>query len=181
MYPCSQASRRACSKWVRCKIIAARRLTSQKLTCWPRGRKVATSIHPAAQHRMPLAKTSLSIRQLLNAAHGGHREPSFVMSANNSPLSPQRCSRCAQLMKQVRRTQRFGGLPDLCTFECPACGMSHTEECRPAIWHSAHLYRKQAKACRELAIQARGEDRKFWFRLSDGWLKLAQDDDEQIG
>jgi hypothetical protein len=84
-------------------------------------------------------------------------------------------------MKLVRRTQRFGGLPDLSTFECPACGMSHTEECKPTTWHVADVYRKQAKACRDPAIQARREDRKFWLRLSDGWLKLAQDDDEQIG
>jgi hypothetical protein len=84
-------------------------------------------------------------------------------------------------MKLVRRTQRFGGLSDLCTFECPACGMSHTEECRPTKWHAADVYRKQAKDCRKLAMQARREDRTFWLRLSDGWLKLAEDDDEQIG
>jgi hypothetical protein len=41
------------------------------------------------------------------------------MSANNSSLAPQRCPRCARRMQLVRRTQRFGGLPDLCTFECP--------------------------------------------------------------
>jgi len=122
-----------------------------------------------------------SIRELLNAALGSHSEPSLVMSVNNSPLAPQRCARCAQLMKLVRRTQRFGGLPDLCTFECPACGMSHTEECRPTKWHAADVYRKQAKDCRKLAMQARREDRTFWLRLSDGWRKLAEDDDEQIG
>jgi hypothetical protein len=77
-------------------------------------------------------------------------------------------------MKLIRRTQRFGGLPDLCTFECLACGMSHTEECRPTKWRAADIYRKQAKACREL------EDRTFWLRLSDGWLKLAHDTDEQL-
>ena len=102
------------------------------------------------------------------------------MSADHSPLAPQRCSSCAQFMKLVRRTQRFGGLPDLCNFECLACGLSHTEECRPAIRHAADVYRKQAEACRELAIQAGREDRESWLRLSDGWLKLAQDDDERI-
>jgi hypothetical protein len=127
-----------------------------------------------------LAKTPLWIRELLNAALGSHREPNLVMSADHSPLASRRCSSCAQPMKLARRTQRFGGLPDLCTFECPACGLSHTEECRPAIRHAADVYRKQAKACRELAIQARREDRKFWLRLSEGWLKLAQDDDERV-
>jgi len=103
------------------------------------------------------------------------------MSADNPPLAPQRCPRCARRMQLVRRTQRFGGLPDLCTFECPACGMSHVEECRPTTWHAADVYRTQAKACRKLAMQARREDRTFWLRLSDDWLKLAQDNDEQIG
>jgi hypothetical protein len=59
--------------------------------------------------------------------------------------------------------------------------MSHTEECKPTTWHAADVYRKQAKECRNLAMQARREDRTFWLRLSNGWLKLAQDDDEQIG
>jgi hypothetical protein len=126
-----------------------------------------------------LAKTPLLIGKLAGAALGSHHEPILVMSANNSPL--RRCPRCAQLMKLVRRTQRFGGLPDLCIFECPACGMSHTEECKPTTWHAADVYRKQAKECRKLAMQARREDRTFWLRLSNGWLKLAQDDDEQIG
>jgi hypothetical protein len=38
------------------KIITARRLTCQKLICRPRGRKVATSIHPAAQHCLPFGE-----------------------------------------------------------------------------------------------------------------------------
>src|SRR5260370_34650364 len=147
---------------------------------WRHGGKSAASIHPPAQCRLPLPKTPLSIRKLLIVALGSHREPSLVMSANNFPLGPQWCPSCAQTMKLVRRTQRFGGLPDLCIFECPACDMSHTKECRPAIRHAADVYRKQAKACRELAIQARREDRKFWLRLSEGWLKLAQDDDERV-
>jgi hypothetical protein len=50
----------------------------------------------------------------------------------------------------------------------------------PAIRHASDVYRKQAKACRELAIQAGREDRESWLRLSDGWLKLAQDDDERV-
>jgi hypothetical protein len=103
------------------------------------------------------------------------------MSANDSALALQKCPRCAQLMKLVRRTQRFGGLPDLCIFECTACGISHTEECKPAPWHAADICRKQAEPCRDFARQSRPEDRKFWFGLSDGWLKLARDDDNQNG
>jgi hypothetical protein len=103
------------------------------------------------------------------------------MIANDTPPASLRCQRCAQPMKLVRRTQRFGGLPDLCTFECAACGISHTEECKPAAWHAADIYRKQAKACRDLAKQARREDRSFWLGLSDCWQKLARVDDEHKG
>jgi hypothetical protein len=104
-----------------------------------------------------------------------------VMIANDTPPASLRCQHCAQPMKLVRRTQRFGGLPDLCTFECAACGISHTEECKPAAWHAADIYRKQAKACRDLAKQARREDRSFWLGLSDCWQKLARVDDEHKG
>jgi hypothetical protein len=31
-------------------------------------------------------------------------------------------------MRLVRRTPRFGGLSDLYTFECRACGVGHIEE-----------------------------------------------------
>jgi hypothetical protein len=103
------------------------------------------------------------------------------MIANDTSPAPLPCQRCAQPMKLVRRTQRFGGLPDLCTFECAACGISRTEECKPAAWHAADMYRKEAKACRELARQARGEDRTFWLGLSDSWRKLAQVDDKRDG
>jgi hypothetical protein len=104
-----------------------------------------------------------------------------AMIANDTSPAPLRCQRCAQPMKLIRRTQRFGGLPDLCTFECAACGISHTEECKPTAWHAADVYRKQAKACRDLAKQARREDRAFWLGLSNCWQKLAQVDEEQEG
>jgi hypothetical protein len=45
-------------------------------------------------------------------------------SASKLPRPP----RCAQPMKLVRRTMRFGGLRDLYTFECRQCGEWHTEE-----------------------------------------------------
>jgi uncharacterized protein CbrC (UPF0167 family) len=31
-------------------------------------------------------------------------------------------------MRLIRKTLRFGGLPDLYTFECEACGETHVEE-----------------------------------------------------
>jgi hypothetical protein len=47
---------------------------------------------------------------------------------NCAPKSPPRCFSCARPMQLVRRTPRFGGLPDLCTFECRECGVWHIEE-----------------------------------------------------
>ena len=82
-------------------------------------------------------------------------------------------------MKLIRRTQRFGKLADLCTFECAACDFTLVEECKPTLRHTGEVYRKQAKACRELATRAQGDDRTFWLGLSDYWLKLAQVDDAQ--
>jgi len=51
--------------------------------------------------------------------------------------------------------------------------------CKPTVRHASDVYRRQATACRELATQARGDDRTFWLGLSDYWLKLAEVDDEQ--
>jgi C4-type Zn-finger protein len=47
-----------------------------------------------------------------------------------APKRPK-CPSCARNMQLLRRTQRFPGLPDLCTFECEACGIFHFEEYEP--------------------------------------------------
>jgi hypothetical protein len=49
--------------------------------------------------------------------------------ANNSAPKPPRCPSCAQPMRLTRKTVRFNGLPDLCTFECRTCNVSLAEEC----------------------------------------------------
>jgi hypothetical protein len=46
---------------------------------------------------------------------------------NNFTPTPPLCPSCAQRMKLVRRTKRFGGLPDVYIFECRTCGVSHIE------------------------------------------------------
>jgi len=46
---------------------------------------------------------------------------------NNSARNLPRCPGCAQLMRLVRRTKRFGVLPELFTFECRSCGVSHID------------------------------------------------------
>ena len=51
-----------------------------------------------------------------------------VSASAPKPLRPPRCLGCARPMKLVRRMLRFGGLPELYTFECQACGEWHTEE-----------------------------------------------------
>jgi hypothetical protein len=52
----------------------------------------------------------------------GKTVPSKVL-----PTRP-RCVGCAQPMRLVRKTLRFGRLPDLYTFECQTCGETHIEE-----------------------------------------------------
>ena len=59
-------------------------------------------------------------------------EPSLVMNAERSEPKLPLCPSCARNMRLIRRTQRFGTLPDICTFECRGCGVSHFEEHEPA-------------------------------------------------
>jgi hypothetical protein len=48
-------------------------------------------------------------------------------SASKPPRAPL-CFACARQMHLVRRTPRYGGLPNLYTFECRTCGVWHIEE-----------------------------------------------------
>ena len=50
----------------------------------------------------------------------------YELSDKGAPTSPH-CPACAQTMRLARITSRFGDLPDLYTFECRACGVSHIE------------------------------------------------------
>ena len=47
-------------------------------------------------------------------------------SGKYTPMPPL-CPSCAQTMRLARTTSRFGNLPDLYTFECRACGVSHID------------------------------------------------------
>jgi hypothetical protein len=47
--------------------------------------------------------------------------------ANKAPKAP-RCINCARPMQLLRRTSRFGGLPDLYSFYCVTCDEWHVEE-----------------------------------------------------
>jgi hypothetical protein len=79
----------------------------------------------------PLVRSMDLATQLIAATMRGAKHEVFAMPTNGSdssgPAAP-RCPRCAQPMRLVRRTPRFGGLPDLYTFECRSCEISHTEE-----------------------------------------------------
>jgi hypothetical protein len=44
-----------------------------------------------------------------------------------APKRP-RCLNCARPMQLLRRTPRFNGLPDLCSFNCIACDEWHVED-----------------------------------------------------
>ena len=48
--------------------------------------------------------------------------------ANRTAPKPPRCHSCAKPMQLLRRTSRFGGLPDLYSFYCVACDEWHVEE-----------------------------------------------------
>jgi hypothetical protein len=50
----------------------------------------------------------------------------YELSNKNTPRRPH-CLACAQVMRLARITSRYGDLPDLYTFECRACGVSHIE------------------------------------------------------
>jgi hypothetical protein len=100
------------------------------------------------------------------------------MSADDASVMLRQCRHCSQPMKLIRRTQRFGGLPDICIFECEACDVTLIEERKTTVRQAGEEYQNQAKACGELATQTRGDDRKFWLGMSDYWLKLAKIDDE---
>jgi len=70
----------------------------------------------------------------------------YERSDKCAPKSPL-CPSCAQIMRLARITSRFGDLPDLYTFECRACGVSHIE---PALSTSIALEGDQLSgACRK--------------------------------
>ena len=50
----------------------------------------------------------------------------LYVSNKNMPRLPL-CPSCAQIMRLARKASRIGDLPDLCTFECRACGVSLIE------------------------------------------------------
>jgi len=50
----------------------------------------------------------------------------YELSNKCAPTSPH-CPTCAQVMRLARITSRFSELPDLYTFECRACAVSHIE------------------------------------------------------
>jgi rRNA maturation protein Nop10 len=47
--------------------------------------------------------------------------------SDNSPPKPPHCPGCGQVMRLARITSRFDELPELYTFECLLCGVSHVE------------------------------------------------------
>lgn len=72
----------------------------------------------------------LSTSQQIETAPGcGLRTALSMRHEHSSKCAPRPplCPSCAQSMRLVRITSRFGDLPDLYTFECRACGVSHIE------------------------------------------------------
>ena len=62
-----------------------------------------------------------------------------------APKSPL-CPSCAQVMRRAKITSRFEDLPDLHTFECRACGVSHIEPAPLAVKLKAEGNQSSEKA-----------------------------------
>jgi hypothetical protein len=57
---------------------------------------------------------------------------------NKSAPKPPRCLNCARPMQLLRRTSRFGRLPDLYSFYCLDCDEWHVEEGDPIKFTELH-------------------------------------------
>jgi hypothetical protein len=61
---------------------------------------------------------------------GAHAQ-NLAMNEERSMSKLPLCPSCAQRMRLIRRTERFDGLLDVCTFQCRDCGVSQIEEHAP--------------------------------------------------
>jgi hypothetical protein len=72
---------------------------------------------------------ALALPLVCFAPHRGSRTAlsmRYERSHEHAPKTPL-CPSCAQIMRLAHLTSRFGDLPDLYTFECRACGVTHIE------------------------------------------------------
>jgi hypothetical protein len=95
----------------------------QQLRRRPRDRNPATSYAAVASSQDKADKKAGGLFVL------GERAGKTVQ--NKTVLTRPRCVGCAQPMRLIRKTLRFGRLPDLYTFECQTCGETHIEEAMP--------------------------------------------------
>jgi hypothetical protein len=65
---------------------------------------------------------------------------------NRIAPKPPRCHSCARPMQLLRRTSRFGGLPDLYSFYCVACDEWHVEEGGPISSRNCMPEQRQPEA-----------------------------------
>jgi hypothetical protein len=65
----------------------------------------------------------------LGFGHRGSRTALSMRYERSNKCAPKQalCPSCAQIMRLARITSRFDDLPELYTFECQACGVSHIE------------------------------------------------------
>jgi hypothetical protein len=114
------------------------------LSLWPRGPNALT-------HHMP----HLGLALLGNPAgeHVMHEKYAYMAAPK-----PPRCVRCAAPMQLLRRTSRFGGLPDLYSFYCRVCDEWHVEEgetADPSPHHRASLMACPSPADRDQIIMSK--------------------------
>jgi hypothetical protein len=115
-------------RWVGCDAISKPKLAFPRhcrtLIRQPFLGKGVASIYPA--NAPSIGRRARSRSHATSERKAANRVPFMCDECiSNSAATPPRCASCAQPMKLVRRTPRFGGLPELITFECRACGVSH--------------------------------------------------------
>src|SRR6516165_4459915 len=78
-----------------------------------------------AYHRCAQPVLAVCVR----VGHRGSRTLCHMRYERRNEYAPRipLCPSCAQIMRLARVTSRFGNLPDVYTFECRGCGVTHIE------------------------------------------------------
>jgi|SRR5215470_17232843 len=109
-----------------------RKLGHQKLgDLFPVGGRTTGVFNKSLSQNRNFSATGLSTQRTRDRVSGTSRlqgplSMPHELSDKCAPASPH-CPACGQVMRLARITSRFGDLPDIYTFECRACGVSHIE------------------------------------------------------
>jgi hypothetical protein len=117
-----------------CLLLRGYRIDGAFLSkCGGPGRSPGPSPHPitpaSGARTAAVPQVRWSCRRSAFAPRRGLRTAVVMRNEYSGKYTPRPplCPSCAQVMRLARTTSRFGNLPDLYTFECRACGLSHIE------------------------------------------------------